>query len=222
MMSKYLGEVETRVKKTGNTTPAQRLAFRQGYSFSRMPHSEQLAVWDHIWHHTTDRNTRSHCVMYCETFCTKPEILASSWATIVGWQDAVDEWGICDFLSKIYTKILETIPDQVYPQLQKWNQSPDLWQRRQSIVSLLYFASTKKVYLPYGHIIPLIDRLLNDPEYYVQKAVGWSLKELSVAYPEEAYSYMMSNIHIITGIAFSPATERLTPAQKRSLKEKRK
>ena len=61
------------------------------------------------------------------------------WPVIVGWQDSVDDWGLCDALAKVYTKILEIAPDEVYRVLKRWNVDADLWKRRQSVVSLLYY-----------------------------------------------------------------------------------
>ncbi len=75
-------------------------------------------------------------------------------------------------LSKIYTKMLELAPEKVYRVLKAWNKDKDLWKRRQSVVTLLYYSRTKKVYLAFDAIEPLITGLLSDKEYYVQKG-GW-------------------------------------------------
>jgi len=117
---------------------------------------------------------------------------------------------------------LEVLPKQVYAQLKMWNTDKDLWKRRQSIVSLLYYSRTKKVHLPYNEIIPLIDNLLNDKEYYVQKGVGWSLRELYNVYPEKTFGYLKKNTKSISAIAFYAATEKLTKKEKELLKTLRK
>jgi 3-methyladenine DNA glycosylase AlkD len=114
------------------------------------------------------------------------------------------------------------IPDEVLVQLEKWNKSKNLWDRRQSIVSLLYFSRTKKVVLPYEKIIKFIDKLLDDREYYVQKAVGWALKELYQVYPKETLKYLEKNIKRISATAFSPAIEKLKKKEKDKLKKTRK
>ena len=114
------------------------------------------------------------------------------------------------------------IPDEVLEQLEQWNKSTNLWDRRQSVVSLLYFSRTKKVILPYNTIIRFVDRLLDDKEYYVQKAVGWSLKELYNVYPAETLKYMENNIKRISATAFSATTEKLKKEDKERLKMIRK
>jgi 3-methyladenine DNA glycosylase AlkD len=218
---KCLAEVEKKVRKPPKTAPAHRKLFKQGYSFSELSPSEQLIIWDYIWKNASDFWARGHAFLYLESKMKNKEFLLNSWETIKKWQNVVDNWGLCDGLAKIYTKTLELIPEQVLTQLEMWNKSKNLWDRRQSIVSLLYFSRTKKVVLPYGTIIKFINRLIDDKEYYVQKAVGWSLKELYNVYPKETLRYLEDNIKRISAIAFSPATEKIKKKDKEKLKRNR-
>lgn len=159
--------------------------------------------------------------MFCESQIKNKDFLIYSWNIIKHWQKHVDNWGHCDGLSKIYTKILELIPEEVLEKLKLWNKSENQWDKRQSLVSLLYFSRTKKTILDFEIIIKFIDNLLVDNEYYVQKAVGWSLKELYNVYSKETLIYLEKNIKNISSIAFSPATEKLLKHEKGSLKKLR-
>jgi len=159
--------------------------------------------------------------LFCESQIKNKDFLIYSWNIIKHWQKHVDNWGHCDGLSKIYTKILELIPEEVLEQLKLWNKSENQWDKRQSLVSLLYFSRTKKTILGFEIINKFIDNLLVDNEYYVQKAVGWSLKELYNVYPKETLNYLEKNIKNISSIAFSPATEKLLKHEKDSLKKLR-
>lgn len=76
--------------------------------------------------------------------------------------------------------------------------------------------------MPYNKILPLISNLLQDEEYYVQKGVGWSLRELHNVYPEKTYDWLRKNIQNISSIAFSAATEKLDGKRKNILKQIRK
>jgi 3-methyladenine DNA glycosylase AlkD len=221
-LKKCLTEVEKKVKKTDKTAPAHRKLFKQGYSFSKLPPIEQLKVWEYIWKNSTSFWVGGHAFLFLESKMKDKEFLLNSWKTVKYWQNTVDNWGLCDGLSKIYTKTLELIPDKVLPQLEKWNKSKNPWDRRQSIVSLLYFGRTKKVVLPFDTIIKFIDRLLDDKEYYVQKGVGWALKELYQVYPKETLKYLEKNIKRISAAAFSPAIEKVKQKDKEKLKELRR
>jgi len=221
-LKKCLTEVESKVCITPKNAPAQKKLSKQKYSFSELSSTDQLIIWDYIWNNSSDVWSGMQSFIYCESQIKDKEFLADSWEIIKDWQKKVNNWGDCDALSKIYTKILEIIPDKVLEQLEQWNRSTNLWDRRQSLVSLLYFSRTKKVILPYETIIKFIDRLIDDKEYYVQKAVGWSLKELYNVYSRETLRYLEGNIKRVSSIAFTAATEKLKKEDKERLKKIRR
>jgi 3-methyladenine DNA glycosylase AlkD len=64
--------------------------------------------------------------------------------------------------------------------------------------------------------------LLKDKEYYVQKAVGWTLRELGTVYPKQTFSYLISHIKSVSSIAFTIATEKMNMDVKKELKALRK
>jgi 3-methyladenine DNA glycosylase AlkD len=198
--------------------PAHRKAARRPYSFTGGSFGEQLRVWDHIWNHTGGFWVRVHATFFLERHMKNDEHLAEMWPVIVKWQDSVDDWGLCDALAKIYTKVLVVLPDDVYRVLKQWNADKDLWKRRQSVVSLLYYSRTKKDYLSFSKIEALMTALLKDKEYYVQKGVGWALRELRNVYPEKAYSYLTRHIRDISPIAFTIAIEKMAESKKKGLK----
>src|ERR1700743_2330780 len=120
---------------------------RRIYSFSALPFTQQLAVWDELWRTENNFWIRLHAFFFLERHLKKETELQAMWPVIVNWQNQVDDWGLCDSLAKVYTKILEVAENEVYSQLKKWNADNDLWKRRQSVVSLLYYSRTKKKYL---------------------------------------------------------------------------
>jgi len=217
----YFLEVEEKVYSKSQNASEQRKLFKQGYSFSKEDSFEQLKIWDYIWNNSSGFWIKIQAFLFCESQIKNKDFLIYSWNIIKHWQKHVDNWGHCDGLSKIYTKILELIPEEVLEKLKLWNKSENQWDKRQSLVSLLYFSRTKKTILDFEIIIKFIDNLLVDNEYYVQKAVGWSLKELYNVYSKETLIYLEKNIKNISSIAFSPATEKLLKHEKGSLKKLR-
>ena len=218
----YLREVSKHLATLPATVPAHRKAARHAYSFSDGSFEEQLQAWDHIWNNTRGFWVRVHATFFLERHLKKDEHLAAMWPVIVRWQDSVDDWGLCDSLAKVYTKILRVEPKEVYRVLQRWNKDKDLWKRRQSVVSLLYYSRTKKEYPSFRDIAALITPLLADKEYYVQKGVGWALRELRNVYPREAHAYLTKNIRAVSPIAFTIAIEKVSEAEREGLKALRK
>jgi 3-methyladenine DNA glycosylase AlkD len=221
-MKDYWQEVTEHINSIRGNVPAHRHASKHPYSFSMGPFEQQLAVWDRVWHYTDDFWIRAHAFFFLERNMNKTGALQQMWPVISDWQDQVNDWPLCDALAKLYTKILVVAPRDVYLRLKKWNKDKNLWKRRQSVVSLLYYSRTKKDYLPFGKMEKLVTPLLMDKEYYVQKGVGWTLRELYTVYPKETFPYLVKHIKSISPIAFTIAIEKMAPAGKIRLKALRK
>jgi 3-methyladenine DNA glycosylase AlkD len=204
-----LQEVREHISILRGNVPMHRRESRRGYTFSSLPFTEQLAIWDELWRTENDFWVRLHAFFFLERHLKKESELREMWPVIVRWQEQVDDWGLCDALAKIYTKILVILPDEVYAQLKEWNHDENLWKRRQSVVSLLYYSRTKKQYPAFNQIEPLITPLLSDKEYYVQKGVGWALRELHTVYPEQALAWLRAHIKLLSSIAFTIAIEKM-------------
>jgi len=221
-MQQYTDEVLAIINKTAKVIPAQRAAARAGYSFSTETFERQLEIWDHIWKHNPNFRARLHAYLFLERWVSRKEYHPVIWATSADWQEQIDDWGLCDALAKINTKVLETMPEQVYSRLSDWNKEANPWYRRQSVVSLLYYSRTKKEYLPFESIIALIKPLLADPEYYVQKGVGWALRELNSVYPAQTHPFLETHIRDLSPLAFTIAIEKMESGVKDKLKAMRK
>jgi 3-methyladenine DNA glycosylase AlkD len=217
-----LQEIRSHIQALRGSVPLHRSESRRTYSFSTLPFPEQLAIWDELWRTENNFWLRLHAYFFLERHLKKESELQTMWPVIVGWQEQVDDWGLCDALAKIYTKILVVMPGEVYEQLKAWNRSENLWKRRQSVVSLLYYSRTKKQYPTFDQVVQLITPLLSDKEYYVQKGVGWSLREMHWVYPEQALFWLKANIRQISAIAFTIAIEKVGAATILEIKALRK
>ncbi|MDB5123281.1 MAG: alkylation repair enzyme [Mucilaginibacter sp.] len=215
-------EVRAHIGAVWGNVPTHRLESKRAYSFSGLPFAVQLAIWDELWRTEDSFWLRLHAYFFLERHIKKEAELREMWPVIVHWQDQVDDWGLCDALAKIYTKILAIAPKEVYEQLKKWNTDNDLWKRRQSVVSLLYYSRTKKQYPTFSEIEQLITPLLTDKEYYVQKGVGWALRELHTVYPNETLPWLKQHIRSVSSIAFTIAIEKMDAVTISELKAFRK
>jgi len=215
---KQLQEILSHIRGLKGNVPLHRRESRRGYSFSNLPFTEQLAIWDELWRNENDFWVRLHAYFFLERHLKKDSELLEMWPVIVRWQDQVADWGLCDALAKVYTKILVIAPDEVYAQLKEWNRHENLWKRRQSVVSLLYYSRTKKLYPSFNDVEQLITPLLTDKAYYVQKGVGWSLRELHTVYPEAAVAWLKEHVKALSSIAFIIAIEKMNVATVQELK----
>ena len=217
-----LNEIRAHIHAISGSVPVHRRESRRQYSFSDWPFGEQLAIWDELWRTETNFWFRLHAYFFFERHLKKESELLQMWPVIVRWQDDIDDSGLCDALAKVYTKILVVAPTEVYIQLQQWNNHENLWKRRQSLVSLLYFSRTKKQHPSFEQVAQLIEPLLPDNEYYVQKGLGWTLRELHTVYPEQALAWLKKHIKQVSAIAFTIAIEKMDAATIVDIKALRK
>ena len=210
------------VPHLGLAVPVQREALRRGYSFSGLPFEDQLPIWDAVWRAAQYHEVKTQALYYCASR-RKPDELRQLWPVVQGWIETVDCWDTSDELSSIYARIREVDAlGQVYAVLKSWNKSPNLWKRRQSILSLLYYSRSRRSVLPGGKIFPLIEALLKDSDRFVQKAVGWALREALMPYPAETEAFIRCHAQALSSLAFTEATRKLPPAQRAEIVARRR
>jgi hypothetical protein len=131
----------------------------------------------------------------------------------------IDNWAHSDFLSSIIGRNIMYDEKEIYKDLKALNNSNNLWERRASLVPLIYHLKSKKNSLLETDFIDLINPLIADKEYFVQKGVGWLLREFGQKYPNELLAFLFKNAHQISSIAFSSATEKIGVNDKEQLKK---
>jgi 3-methyladenine DNA glycosylase AlkD len=148
----------------------------------------------------------------------------SLYKTLSSWVGYIDNWGHSDTLSKLLTRFLEMneFEKPFLETLKKWNKHKNPWLRRQSMVALLYYSRTKDQHPPFKTIIALVSTQLEAKEYYVQKGLGWTLRESYNVYPELTYKFVSDNFHKVSPVAFTAAIEKMSEKEKTILKQKRK
>lgn len=199
--------------------PVLRKRGKASFSFAQQATQDQLLnYWDHIWKTTSSFEAMSLALYaYQHKSLSKKEFLK-----IKTWIKKCNCWEHSDDLSKIYAQVLEEHPEWILNDLKKWNSSKSSWERRQSVVSLLEYSSKRKKHLPFPQMIAFVQNLLEDDEYYVQKGVGWTLREIYNLYPKKTLSFIEKNLSNLSPMAYSTSTEKVDREIKKELNAKRK
>lgn len=213
--------MKTKMPMLGLTVPQQRAVFKQGFSFSGEALDRQLPIWDRVWRGACLHEAKMQPVFYINGLKPKPSV-DDIWPVTRGWADSLNCWDQSDELSKHYAGLLEAAPATVMPVLEAWNGDADPWKRRQSLVSLFCYAQLRRKCPPVGTVLRLVTALLHDEDYYVQKGLGWTLRESFNTYPEKTFAFLIRHARVIAPAAFQAATEKLTPEQKAEVKAARK
>lgn len=219
-LSKLASYVGTSHKVLGVNVPLQRQLAKEAYGITT------LNNWQDIMH---DVYTKSNVfeVKNAALFIAgkmEKKHQQQLFEILPEWINYTDNWAHSDTLSKFYTSFLENekYKTSFFRTLKDWNKSEKLWKRRQSLVSLYYYARCKKNFLPYQETEKMIHNLIDDKEYFVQKGLGWALRESFNVYPKQTYSYILKHADKISSTAFSAAAEKMSISQKEVLKTKRK
>lgn len=217
----YIGGGQSELRYLGLRSPQMKAALKQGFSFSSLSNFEQTKIWDEIWKKSDCFEVMSLALEWFNQY-RNGEDLVKHWPMLYRWAYSIDNWAHSDGLCALYARVLEVKPSIIYPTLKKWNQSKAPWLRRISMVSLLYYSSQRERYLPSNKILILVTPQIKYDHHYVQRGVGWTLRESYNAYPKETMSYLIKHVKDLSAIAFSAATEKLSSKEKEKLKKLRK
>ena len=152
----------------------------------------------------------------------KNEFLIKNHKKILSWASEVDNWAHSDGLCAIYARMLEHSPNLILPTYFKWNRHKNSWLRRCSMVGTFYYSRSRNTHPAFALSKKLIEPHFTAKEYYVQKAVGWTLREMYNVYPAETIKYIKNKLPKITSVAWVAASEKLPAKIKDPLLEKRK
>lgn len=239
-MKKYLHEVNTALKKlTGAKQPSKylpenyigseykyykyynirvpkiRALGKQGFSFSEKRIDEQFKIWDYIWQNSTVFELSLISIHFMNK---RPvEELYKHRKMLLNWIKRIDNWALSDEFSHLIAKLYEYKPKEFQSTYEKWNKSKNPWERRASMVGLQYYAQLREKYVPYKTILSMVDPHLEDQHYYVQKAVGWTLRECWNVHPKPTYEYLKKKAHLIPPGGWTAATEKLSKTDKARL-----
>ena len=209
------------VARIGLRVPVVRSLAKTSYSFVTDDRDKTLAAWDYIWRNSGCYEVMSQALYHYQY----RELTTSEVKTVLGWADRVTCWEHADDLAKIYADALEADNEAVVPTLKRWNKSENSWKRRLSMTSLIEYEVKRDKVLPYKALMTFIEPLIDDDDYYVQKGLGWTIREIGNAYPEQFRKFLDNNAGRLAANAWSGATknfDKIEKARYKAIRESQK
>ena len=210
------GYMSTKLELLGCTMPGVRKAAATLFSELNLPHRQMRQEMNALWNASNTFDVMTVPLVYY--LSVVKEIDLSDWRILKTWVKKIDNWAHSDYLSAILSVLLEQYPKEIYPTIKTWNGSKNPWLRRLSLTSLLFYSRTKTKPLPASKIFPLIQARLADENAFVQKAVGWQLRECHNLWPEKTTMFVEKHARQLSSIAFSYATEKWEKEKKEIIK----
>lgn len=118
---------------------------------------------------------------------------APVWQMIAAWVQDFDSWALADHAAIAGAKRLQADPSRL-DEVEGWTRDPNLWVRRAALVMTLPWARLPH---PKAQDLAVRERVLGwaadyvpDQDWFIQKAIGWWLRDLSRRDPERVAAFL--------------------------------
>lgn len=116
------------------------------------------------------------------------------------WWDFVDAISI-NLVGEAYLKEL----DSMRPLMEKWSKDKDMWIRRASVISHLHH----KKETDHEFLFCLCERLAHEKEFFIQKGIGWALREYSKTNPKAVKKFIKEKKGILAPLSYREAAKHI-------------
>lgn len=117
-------------------------------------------------------------------------------------------WDSIDFISpKLMGAYFQSFPEDIIPYTQKWIQSDNIWLVRCALLFQLKYKDKTDLELLYK----LILQSCHTKEFFINKAIGWMLRENSKRIPHEIKAFVDFHQDILSNISKKEALRLIQP-----------
>jgi 3-methyladenine DNA glycosylase AlkD len=109
---------------------------------------------------------------------------------------------------KILTNLLSFHLQRPIDEIEKWTKNPNFWMRRAALVYTLPFAKPGR---DPERSLSWASGYASDPEWFIQKAIGWWLRVLGEHNPERVILFLNAHWPQLKGVARKEAARKLSP-----------
>ena len=113
-------------------------------------------------------------------------------------------WDTVDFIAANLVGIhFRKYPEQIVPCTKKWMDSGNMWLQRTSLLFQLRYKKETDLEL----LMDYVGRLQGSKEFFINKAIGWALREYSKTDPDWVKNYVAS--HSLAPLSHREALKRI-------------
>ena len=89
--------------------------------------------------------------------------------------------------------------------MERWTVHEQMWMHRAALIYILPY--TKSGYDP-ERMLTWMGQYASDPAWFIQKAIGWWLRELGKQNPERVVQFLTTHWHALRSVARKEATRK--------------
>jgi 3-methyladenine DNA glycosylase AlkD len=120
-------------------------------------------------------------------------------------------WALVDYLATTVVGRLVTEHPALVATLDGWAADDDFWIRRSALLALL--GPLRKGGGDFERFGIYADAMLEEKEFFIRKAIGWVLREVSKKRPQLVVEWLAPRAHRAAGLTVREATRHLTVKQ---------
>lgn len=167
-----------------------------------LPEKELLAMAEALW--MTDLFDPMMCATKIVSLrAVKPS--SQLWNMLKKFLEKVDGWALEDGLAHAAWKCILADP-KLLDDLEGWKNHPNFWMRRATLVYTLPFAKPGK---DPERMLSWASHYTTDPEWFMQKAIGWWLRVLGEHNPDRVLLFLKAHWPVLKSVARKEATRKL-------------
>ncbi|QFQ86398.1 DNA alkylation repair protein [Paracoccus kondratievae] len=118
------------------------------------------------------------------------------WRLIASWVPQFDAWAIADHAMKAGSRRLISDPARL-DEVETWLEAPGFWVRRAALVGTLPWTSIRNPKADdlarRDRVLTWLEKLADDREWFIQKAIGWWLRDHSKHDPQCVRDWLAAN-----------------------------
>jgi len=125
-------------------------------------------------------------------------------------------WALVDWIcTKVAAPVVQRDPGMTAVVLERWSRDDDFWVRRASM--LIQLPALRAGGGDFELFATFASRMVGEKEFFIRKAIGWVLRDVSKKRPELAYGFLSEHVSEVSGLTFREGSKYLPAEQQESL-----
>ncbi len=190
-------------------------AKRFGSAFPSLSHADLVEVAETLWQPPI-HELRSLAIAVLEVYRTRLE--PADLALVEAILRQCKTWAHVDWLAvKVAGPLIACSPDGPAV-LERWSRDPWMWLRRSAL--LAHLEELRAGGGDFDSFERLAVGMLDEKEFFIRKAIGWILRDLSRKRPELAYGFLDAHLAEVSGLTLREGSRHLPEKQRDVLLER--
>lgn len=130
-----------------------------------------------------------------------------------------ETWALVDPIAKpVGSDLVDRGLPGVGSILDDWSVDENFWVRRCSMLTLIPGLKRGDSY--WSRFVRYADSMIGEQEFFIRKAIGWTLREVSKVRPDPVAEYVRRHLPVISGVTFREAVKYLPEPDRTELRVK--